>query len=192
MSESLNRLQSVPTSNGAALLSLTEESGESPDSSPLSFSTEQLEHWKDEIAEWWGVEKVRYDHKKTVALFQQWFGVGKKEAVRMEFNSRDKPEQFIEDFLDHVIAVFKSKLHKKRALARIDIDLSFQTGAHATVLFQGQEYKHDVPGHAGLVGKVHYQDGTVQSVFQRFISHPFWQYSHISSGTPNEKATPPA
>ena len=159
--------------------------------SPLSFSTEQLEQWKDEVAEWWGAEKVRYDHKKTVSLFQQWFGVGKKEAVKMEFNSREEPQKFIEHFLEQIIADFKEKLHEK-PLARIDIELSFQTGAQATVLFQGHEFKHDVPGHAALVGKVHYQDGTMQSVFQRFISHPFWQYSHISSGTPNVSASTPA
>lgn len=62
------------------------------------FSTEQLEQWKDQIAEWWGKEKLRYDHKRTVELFRNWFGVSKKEAIEMEFNSREDPEKFIEHF----------------------------------------------------------------------------------------------
>jgi hypothetical protein len=146
--------------------------------SPPPFSTEQLEQWKDEVAEWWGAERIRYDHKQTVSLFRQWFRVSKKEAVEMEFNSRDEPERFIEYFLNSIIADFKKKLHDI-PIARIEsIKLSFQSGAEATVLFQGRKHKHHVPGHAGIVGQVHYQDGTRQTIFQRFVSHPFWQYSH--------------
>ena len=146
--------------------------------SPVPFSTEQLEQWKDEVAEWWGAERLRYDHKQTVSLFQQWFKVSKEKAVQMEFFSRDDADTFIEKFLNWIIADFKKKLHDI-PIARLErIKLSFQSGAEATVLFQGQEYKHDVPGHAGIVGQVHYQDGTRQTIFQRFISHPFWQYSH--------------
>lgn len=63
------------------------------------YTTEQLEQWKDQVARWWGAEHLRYDHKKTALLFQQWFGVSKQQAVEMEFNSRDEPERFIEEFL---------------------------------------------------------------------------------------------
>ena len=158
-----------------------EDASQESDASPLPFSTDQLEKWKDEVAAWWGVEHLRYDHKKTVSLFQQWFGVKKKEAVAMEFNSRDDPDKFIEYFLGRIITVFEGKLHDKPVARLANVNLSFQTGADATVLFRGQEYRHDVPGHAGIVGRVHYQDGTTQTLFQRFISHPFWQYSHTTS-----------
>jgi hypothetical protein len=152
------------------------------------FSTEQLEQWKDQIAEWWGKEKLRYDHKRTVELFRKWFGVSKKEAVEMEFNSRDDPEKFIEHFLDSLVSDFNAKLHEDKAVARLDVKMSFQYGAFATTEFpagSGQEFQHDVPGHAGIVGQVYYRNDSKQTVFQRFISHPFWQYSHQTSQPPS-------
>lgn len=145
------------------------------------FSTEQLEKWKDQIAEWWGKETLRYDHKRTVELFRKWFGVSKKEAIEMEFNSREDPEKFIEHFLNSLVSDFKAKLHENKRVARLDVKMSFQHGAFATTEFpagSGRKFRHDVPGHAGIVGQVHYRDGSKQTVFQRFISHPFWQYSH--------------
>lgn len=45
------------------------------------FTDDQLEQWKDEVAQWWGQEKLRYDHKRTVELFRKWFGISKKEAA---------------------------------------------------------------------------------------------------------------
>lgn len=151
------------------------------------FSTEQLEDWKDQIAEWWGRENLRYDHKQVVELFRKWFGVSKQDAIEMEFNSREDSEKFIEDFLDWLVSNFKSKLHKGSRVARLDVSMSFQDGAFATTEFpagSGQEFKHDVPGHAGIVGQVYYRDGSIQTVFQRFISHPFWQYSHRTALPP--------
>jgi len=150
------------------------------------FSTEQLEQWKDEIAAWWGKEKLRYDHKRIVELFRNWFKVSKDEAIEMEFNSREDPEKFIEQFLDSLVTDFKKKLHK-RQVVRIDVKMSFQFGAFATTEFpagSGREYQHDVPGHAGIVGQVYYRDGSKQTMFQRFISHPFWQYSHQTAQPP--------
>lgn len=64
------------------------------------------------------------------------------------------------------------------------LEMSFQHGAFAAIEFpvgSGQMQKHDVDGHVGIVGKVFYKDGTTQTIFQRFVSHPFWQYSHRSS-----------
>lgn len=145
------------------------------------FRTEQLEQWKDQIAAWWGKEKLRYDQKRTVELFRNWFGVSKKQAIAMEFNSREDPEKFIEHFLNSLVKDFKAKFRKRKKVARIDVKMSFQYGAFATTEFpagSGQEVEHDVPGHAGIVGQVYYADGSRQTVFQRFISHPFWQYSH--------------
>src|SRR5690606_27386272 len=90
------------------------------------FTTDQLEQWKDEVAEWWGAEKVRYDHKRTVQLFQQWFRCSKKEAIQWEFNSREEPEKFIERFLDNIIAEFGRKLLKKPVARLEGVTLSFQ------------------------------------------------------------------
>jgi len=145
------------------------------------FTTDQLEQWKDEVAEWWGAERLRYDHKRTVQLFQQWFRCSKKEAIQWEFNSREEPEKFIEHFLDNIIAEFGRKLLKKPVARLVGVTLSFQDGAQAVVEFQGTQYEHDVPGHAALIGQVHYRDGSRQTIFQRFISHPFWQCSHQTS-----------
>ena len=186
MSESPNRLQALPHSNGDFQPPMTKGPQEKTPS-PLSFSTEQLEHWKDEIAKWWGAEKLRYDHKRIAALFQQWFRVSKKEAVKMEFNSREEPEKFIEHFLDRIIAAFEKKLHKK-PLTRLDIDLSFQTGIrHRPV--QGQSTSTTF-----LVTLVLWEKcitrWTMQMVFQRFISHPFGSIRtfpavcRVTSGTP--------
>ena len=153
------------------------------------FSTEELERWKDQIAEWWGKEKLRYDHKRTVELFRNWFGVSKKEAIEMEFNSREDPEKFIEHFLNSLVNDFRAKFRLKKRVARLDVKMSFQYGAFATTEFpagSGQEFQHDVPGHAGIVGQVHYRNGSKQTVFQRFISHPFWQYFHRTSLPPVE------
>ena len=144
------------------------------------FTTEQLENWKDQIAEWWGSEKLRYDHKQVVELFRKWFGVSKQDAIEMEFNSREDSDTFIEDFLYSLATNFEVKLRKGRRVARLDVSMSFQDGAYATTEFpagSGQVIHHLVPGHAGIVGQVYYRDGSKQSVFQRFISHPFWQYS---------------
>ena len=99
----------------------------------------------------------------------------------MEFNSREEPEKFIEKVLNWIIADFKKKLHDIPIARLENIRLSFQSGAEATVLFQGQKHKHHVPGHAGIVGQVHYKDGRKQCIFQKFITHPFWQYSHRTS-----------
>jgi hypothetical protein len=148
------------------------------------ISTEQLEQWKDELAAWWDVETLRYDHKKMVVMFRNCFGVSKKEAIQMEFNSREEPEKFIEQFLNLIVVNFRSKFHKKKRVARLDVEMSFQHGAFAEIEFPagtGQIHKHDVDGHVGIVGTVFYKDGTTQTVFQRFVSHPFWQYSHRSS-----------
>jgi len=148
------------------------------------ISTEQLEQWKDELAAWWGKEKLRYDHKKMVVLFSKWLGVSKKEAIQMEYNSREEPDKFLEKFLNLLVLVFKNKFHKKKRVARVDVEMSFQHGAFAEIEFpagSGQIHNHDVNGHVGIVGTVFYKDGTTQTVFQRFIPHPFWQYSHRSS-----------
>ncbi len=147
------------------------------------FSTEQLEQWKDELAEWWGKERLRYDHKRTVELIRKWLDVSKKEAIAMEFNSREEPEKFIEYFLNSLVTDFKDKLHDK-TVSRLEVRMSFQFGAFATTEFpagSGEVQTYDVDGHAGIVGTVYYKDGTKQTVFQRLISHPFWQYSHRSS-----------
>jgi hypothetical protein len=154
------------------------------------FSTEQLEQWKDQIAEWWGKEKLRYDQKRTVELFRNWFRVSKKEAITMEFNSREDPEKFIEHFLNSLVIDFKAKFHTDKRVGRLDVKMSFQYGAFATTEFpagSGREFQHDVPGHAGIVGQVFYRDGSKQTVFQRFISHPFWQYSHQTVQPPVER-----
>lgn len=148
------------------------------------FTTAQLEQWKDELAAWWDVETVRYDHKKVVELFRKWLGVSKKEAIQMEFNSREEPEKFIEQFLNLIVVNFRSKFHKKKRVARLDVEMSFQHGAFAAIEFpagSGEIQNHDVDGHVGIVGTVFYKDGTTQTVYQRFITHPFWQYSHRSS-----------
>jgi hypothetical protein len=148
------------------------------------FSSEQLEQWKDELATWWGKETLRYDHKKTVEFFRDWFGVTKKEAIQMEFNSREKPKMFIGLLLDLIVSEFERKLHSGKQVSRIDVLMSFQHGAFAAMEFpigSGKVHKHDVDGHVGIVGTVHYEDGTRQTIFQRFVSHPFWQYSHRSS-----------
>jgi hypothetical protein len=145
------------------------------------FPTEQLEQWKDQVAAWWGKKKLRYDHKRTVELFRNWFKVSKEEAVEMEFNSREDPEKFIEQFLNSLVIDFRRKLNKNEQVVRLDVKMSFQYGAFATTEFpagSGREFQHDVPGHAGIVGQVYYRDGVKQTVFQRFITHPFWQYSH--------------
>jgi hypothetical protein len=84
----------------------------------------------------------------------------------------------LKSFLSYIVAAFQHKLYDKPIARLENVRLSFQSGAHATVIFRGHKYRHDVPGHAGIVGQVYYRDGTRQTVFQRFISHPFWQYSH--------------
>ena len=148
------------------------------------FSTEQLEQWKDEIAAWWGKESLRYDHKRMVELFRKWLDVSKKEAIAMEFNSREEPEYFIEILLNWLVTDFKRKFHKSKQVSKLNVRMSFQHGAFATIEFpagSGEIHTHDVDGHAGIVGTVFYKDGTTQTVFQRFVSHPFWQYSHRSS-----------
>ena len=148
------------------------------------ISTQQLEQWKDQLAAWWGKERLRYDQKKMVVLFRNWLGVSKKEAIQMEFNSREEPDKFIEKFLNLLVIEFKNKFHPKKRVARVDVDMSFRHGAFATMEFpagSGEIHTHDVDGHAGIVGTVFYKDGTTQKVFQRFVSHPFWQYSHRSS-----------
>jgi hypothetical protein len=151
------------------------------------FTTEQLEDWKDQIAEWWGKEHLRYDHKQVVELFRKWFGATKEDAIEMEFNSRENSEKFIEGVLDRLVDKFEAKLRKGKRVARLDVSMSFKYGAFATTEFpvgSGQVYRHLVPGHAGIVGKVTYRDGSIQTVFQRFISHPFWQYSHLTGQPP--------
>lgn len=143
------------------------------------FSDDQLEKWKDEVAHWWGKEKLRYDQKRTAELFRNWLGVSKKEAIEMEFNSREDQDKFIEQFLNWLVIEFRAKLHKEKIVASMDVKMSFQHGAFAVTEFpagSGNKTQHDVPGHAGFVGQVTYQDGSTQPVFQRFISHPFWQY----------------
>jgi hypothetical protein len=147
----------------------------------IKFGIEELEQWKDEIAKWWNAERLRYSHKEMVDLFQKWFGITQKEAIRLEFKSRDNDEKWIEQLLEQIIDVFHEKLHVDSPIASRSLKMSFQNGAEATVLFQGQQFKHSVPGHVGIVGRVSYQDGRNQSIFQRFITHPFWQYSHRTS-----------
>jgi hypothetical protein len=148
------------------------------------FSTDQLEQWKDELAVWWGQEKLRNEHKKVSEIFRRYFKVSKKEAIEMEFNSRDDPEAFIEYFLGMVIRNFRWKLEKKKVISELRVTMSCQYGAFAKVEFpagSGEIQDFDVDGHVGIVGRVFYEDGTIQSIFQRFISHPFWQYSNRSS-----------
>lgn len=151
------------------------------------FATKELEQWKDELAAWWGHERLRYDHKKVVVMFRKCFGVSKKEAIQMEFNSREDPAKFIEQFLNFIVIDFKSKLDKISLISRLDVKMTCQQGAFAAIEFpagSGQVHEHDVDGHVGIVGKVFYEDETTQTVFQRFISHPFWQYSHRFSERP--------
>ena len=148
------------------------------------ISTGQLEQWKDELASWWGKERLRYDQKKMVVLFRNWLGVSKKEAIQMEFNSREEPDKFMEVFLNLLVLEFMNKFHKHSRVSRVDVQMSFQHGAFAEIEFpagSGQIHNHDVDGHVCIVGTVFYNYGTTQTVFQRFISHTFWQYSHRSS-----------
>jgi hypothetical protein len=142
------------------------------------FSVSTIEKWKDELAAWWGEEHKRYDQKRMVKIMQAWFGCSKKKAIQLEFNSRDKPDQWPEFLLKHVIGQFEAKLRAGKKIAKKDIALSCQLGAYAETTFKGNTTAYDVPGHIGLVGTVTYRDGRTQSIFQRFISHPFWQHSH--------------
>jgi hypothetical protein len=145
------------------------------------FPTDQREGWKDEIAKWWGLEKLRYEHKQMIELFRKGCGVTKEKAIEMELYSREDNEKFVESYLEIMEEKFRRKLHKAKEVARLDVNVSFQYGAFATTEFpagSGKVYRHDVPGHAGIVGRVYYTDGTHDTIFQRFISHPFWQYSH--------------
>jgi hypothetical protein len=150
--------------------------------------TDQREGWKDEIAKWWGLEKLRYEHKEMIELFRKGCGVTKEKAIEMELFSREDSEKFVECYLEIVVDNFLEKLHENQKVSRLDVAMSFQYGAFATTEFpagSGTVYRHDVPGHAGIVGQVFYEDGSVQTVFQRFISHPFWQYSHRTKESAN-------
>ena len=148
------------------------------------ISTEQLEQWKDELAAWWSVESIRYDHKRVISIFKKRFGVSEKHAIQMEFNSREDSEKFIEQYLNLLVKEFKNKIGENTQVSKLDVKMSFQYGAFAAIEFpagSGQMHNHDVDGHVGIVGKVYYTNGTATTVFQKFISHPFWQYSHKSS-----------
>ena len=147
------------------------------------FSVNQLEQWKDELAAWWGVERLRYDHKRTVILLKKWLKLTRKDAIAIEYSSREEPEKLIELFLNSLISELKLKFHNKKMISKLDLKISFQYGAFAVIEFpagSGEIIEYDVNGHAGLIGTVTYIDGTKQKIFQRFITHPFWQYSHTS------------
>lgn len=145
----------------------------------LSF--EQLEQWKDDIALWWRLESKRNSHKKTIIALQNLLNISKKEAVELEYQSRKKPERVIEEILSFVTNEFYKKLKDKDIEMIEDISLSCQEGANAYTDFNGQSFYHDVPGHVGIVGTILYVDQSKQKIFQRFISHPFWQYCQRSS-----------
>ena len=144
----------------------------------IEFDVEQLEQWKDQVAEWWGREAERYDAKRTVQVFQQWFGINKREAVDLEYSSREDSARFVERFLNHVIYEFRKKLETDLIVSRMDVELGFKDGAVATVEHGRETFHHDLPGHCGITGTVYYTNGGHQAIFQKFVSHPFWQYSN--------------
>ena len=143
----------------------------------VPFSADQLEDFKDQISGWWSVESMRYDHKQMVAKFQLWAHCSKSEAVEMEFKTRDDSEKIIENILNWKLFDLKIKM-QEMPIITFDLSLSKQLGATGTLLFRGEETTFDVDGDIHFVGHIDYKNGSRQDFHQKFVSHPFWQYSH--------------
>jgi len=77
---------------------------------------------------------------------------------------------------------------RPEANARLDVKMSFSMGHSPprNSRRSGREFRHDVPVTLDC-RQVFYRDGSKQTVFQRFISHPFWQYSHQTALPPVER-----
>ena len=143
----------------------------------VPFNEDQLEEFKDQISEWWSVESMRYDHKQMVAKFQQWAHCSKAEAVELEYKSRDDSEKMIEHILAWKLFDLKIKM-QEIPIRSFDLSLSKQLGATGTLLFRGEQTEFEVDGDIHFVGHIDYKDGSRQDFHQKFVSHPFWQYSH--------------
>jgi hypothetical protein len=145
------------------------------------FTTDDLEQFKDDLSVWWRQEKKRMDVKRTIEVLRRFFGITKKEAIEIEYFARNDEDKFMEKYLEQVLSNFEKKLLADDEVVAVSVKMSCQDGAVATILFRGETYLHDVPGHCGIIGTVLYQSGKTQSIFQKWISHPFWQYHNLSS-----------
>ncbi|WP_171469475.1 hypothetical protein [Frigoriglobus tundricola] len=134
--------------------------------------------WLDKIGNWLREELRRYPDKGT-EIFSEWFDCSKKEAEALRAMFFVNPDAVAKRYLRTVIEALLKKLHDEN-VDGARLNLSLESGATATVTFKGVETEYTVPGHAGLVGEVFYSNQTTQTIFQKFVSHPFWQYSHRS------------
>jgi len=145
-------------------------------------SVRQMEQWKDKIGAWWGKERQRYNAKQTIKIFRRVFKLPLKVAIQWEINSREDEDTLIEDFLKWLMAELHKRLAKnlRNGLKIVGAKLALDShdGAIADVQFKGEEYRFDVPGIICIIGEVYYAGGIIQTLWPRFIGHPFWQWSH--------------
>lgn len=163
---------------------------------------ERLEEAEDQAAAFWeqaidGIDQGQLK-KALVRLF------GKKDGEKLLREGRsEKVKRLARAEAYNLIARLEQKIGEvvegpEDRLETAGLTLELHPYSEAKTLHEGVETFHRVDGLICFTGTitVHHEDGSrdVLSVFSRWVSHPFWQYSFAASkvAEDNQQATTPA
>lgn len=159
------------------------------------FGKERLEEWKDQIAEYWERQLEQIDEKQLLKALSRMYG--RKQGKQLLRTSRsEKTRNILRGEEHYLVGRFAKKLAnitqgpEDRFTTR-GLKLEEHPYSTATVLHEGHEYTVDVDGLICITGTVtaYHPDGsqTQANIFSRWITHPFWQYTHLAAHCPASK-----
>ncbi len=160
------------------------------------FGRERLEQWKDQIAKYWEKQLEKIDEDQLLRALTRLYG--RREGKKLLRLSRsEQTRRIVAQEEAYLIGRFA---HKLASIAQDQSDRFSTNGltleehdySTATVIHEGQRYTVDVEGLIVITGTVtaSHADGSesVVNVFSRWITHPFWQYAHLTAHCPPPKS----
>ena len=149
------------------------------------FGKERLEQWKDQIAEYWERTIDGINQKQLLRALVQLYGM--KEGKKLLRGSRsDQVKAIINGEARRLVDSLVAKVDRivegqGDVLKASELTLEEHPYSEAVTIHEGVTTRHDVDGIICITGRItaHHEDGSTSAitVFSRWISHPFWQYS---------------
>jgi hypothetical protein len=152
----------------------------------------RLDEWKDRLAAYWELNIEKVDEKQLLIALSRLYG--KKEGKKILRMSRSEhTKRLVEGEEARLMWSFLIKLGKvvrdpDDFISTSGLNLEEHDYSKAIILHEGKEYNVDVDGMVAITGKIHvdHVDGSQSdmTIFSRWLSHPFWQYTFSSQHCP--------
>jgi hypothetical protein len=150
------------------------------------FGKERLEQWKDRIAVYWEETIDGIDQEQLFHALARLYG--KKEGRKLLRASRsDQVKAIVDGEGRWLVSQFVKKIEgvvrgPEDRLETAGLRLEEHPYSEADIVHEGTTTHYKVDGIICITGgvSVYHPDGTTHevTVFSKWVSHPFWQYSH--------------